>query len=269
MAPTTRAASAKAKTANVLPAKATKISKKDRLKPSSHPARPKIKLLSNGLLDVANVSDHLKENVRCNSVSSPLLRLPGELRNKIWYYAAEDTEVYVTFHKKPTSKSRHRPAEVINGEVRQNGHHTTIDQSIFCLPQVCRQVYAETATLAYARSKFTFPADCYQTLCGFSSHLNTAQRKSIACVQPGSCTFEIYYSERYGHYYGCEFRYLFPGLRTMIVSQGAMGQVKAMNRYHMDRELRDHEWQEWILTKIWEIDGVHLKVEFSPEASTP
>jgi len=81
-----------------------------------------------------------------NAVTSPLLRLPGELRNVIWVYAS-----YV-------------PAVEIGGKYSLPCRGRTLDQALqqredsmrsaFYLPQVCRQIYVETASMAYALCTF-------------------------------------------------------------------------------------------------------------------
>jgi hypothetical protein len=71
-------------------------------------------------------------SAKSNKIESPLLKLPGEVRTLIWGFATDDIRIM------PGDKTA------------QN------DTWAFQLPRVCRQVYAETAELAYAKARFTF-----------------------------------------------------------------------------------------------------------------
>jgi hypothetical protein len=104
-----------------------------------------------------------------NSAQSPLLKLPAELRNKIFAYAMGNYDVYIeVFNKTKLLKSR----------TLNDGRHecytayvdyrlvTTIlphdedyrpaapgdDLPNFSLPRVCRQLYGDIAATVYAKS---------------------------------------------------------------------------------------------------------------------
>lgn len=110
-----------------------------------------------------------KNSVKRNATNSPLLRLPTELRLKIWEYALGGQIVAI-----------HRPVELTEGKVifgpdsankgkaiafvgfpalwRTLCHRTrecTVP-SAFHLPEVCRQIYCETSSLAYSSTTFFF-----------------------------------------------------------------------------------------------------------------
>jgi hypothetical protein len=108
-----------------------------------------------------------------NSAQSPLLKLPAELRNKIFAYAMGNYDVYIEpFNKTKLLKSR---------TLDDGGHEcytayvdyrlvTTIlphgedyrpaapgdDLPNFSLPRVCRQLYGETSLLPYTLNHFKF-----------------------------------------------------------------------------------------------------------------
>jgi hypothetical protein len=88
-------------------------------------------------------------NLRTESNSkSPLLRLPPEIRNRIWEYTVGGKVLDVTHFARRKS---HRYIEEV----------TTISKDSFpqhshALLQVCRQIYAETALLPFSKNTFRF-----------------------------------------------------------------------------------------------------------------
>ncbi|KAF2789250.1 hypothetical protein K505DRAFT_341422 [Melanomma pulvis-pyrius CBS 109.77] len=77
-----------------------------------------------------DIPEHLLPIAQKNSTNSPLLRLPAELRNKIYRYALGDMRIVIG----STGKS-----DITIG-----------------LPGTCRQIYAETGTMVYQLNVFDF-----------------------------------------------------------------------------------------------------------------
>ncbi|KAF2682608.1 hypothetical protein K458DRAFT_405377 [Lentithecium fluviatile CBS 122367] len=73
------------------------------------------------------------DSAQQNSVSSPLLRLLSEIRSKIFNYALSAQRIRM--------KSVSAPSSI---------------PSPIALPQVCRQLYSETATLGYSNNTSVF-----------------------------------------------------------------------------------------------------------------
>lgn len=82
-------------------------------------------------------------SVERNAAESPFVRLPGELRNKIWGYVASDLLVIVH-----GSNHKHHLAPSSDTD--------RITKAAFQLPRVCRQIYADTRILLYNQSRFIF-----------------------------------------------------------------------------------------------------------------
>ena len=100
-------------------------------------------------------------SVTRNATESPLLRLPPEIRNTIWYLTLTYELVKlpsVWGTKGGAVRFRHdRDIDVPNLDVfDDNARQFEITSSAFRLPEVCRQVYSETNLMAYSRSTFTF-----------------------------------------------------------------------------------------------------------------
>jgi hypothetical protein len=72
--------------------------------------------------------------------NSPLLRLPAELRNKIWEYALGAMEFRLLYRSSRKIPVQPKPSEKKNA---------------FALLRVCRQIYSETAPLSFAVNSFS------------------------------------------------------------------------------------------------------------------
>ncbi|KAI4613401.1 uncharacterized protein J4E87_009868 [Alternaria ethzedia] len=87
-----------------------------------------------------------------NAVSSPLLRLPAELRNMIFAYVYTGMiykfDDFESFETKPSDQYR-----------RMASGRWLEQQTSDKLPLTCRQMHAETALLPYSLSTFLFEAE--------------------------------------------------------------------------------------------------------------
>ena len=92
---------------------------------------------------------------KSNAINSPLLRLPGEIRNMIFGWVFRGVEYGLANGYWPYD-------EVVRMQIdNQSGRHTFRD---FNLLRVCRQVHAETALLPYSLGSFDIPG-VDQSLC--------------------------------------------------------------------------------------------------------
>ncbi|KAH7076417.1 hypothetical protein BKA63DRAFT_564808 [Paraphoma chrysanthemicola] len=111
-----------------------------------------------------------RANAKDNSVKSPLLSLPPELRTKIWAYALAGTRTHV--HKR-YSVQRTKSAR---------GHGLVRSRIIspLSLLRVSRQVYSEAALLPYHLTTFFF--DDYNDLRAFQLALKQAQLDALEVI---------------------------------------------------------------------------------------
>ena len=126
--------------------------------------------LENGLLDMTWVppscslkyrSDHAQcailtplltsKRIKHNTRNSALLRLPAEIRNMIWKFALGG---YIVNIDRVLEGGKRDPPKI---RPMYPPNASNVDwkwSAIFKLPQVCRQVYAETATMVYQHNTF-------------------------------------------------------------------------------------------------------------------
>ncbi|KAF2662860.1 hypothetical protein K491DRAFT_5062 [Lophiostoma macrostomum CBS 122681] len=154
-----------------------------------------LKRLPNGLLDMAHMPASIASISQHNATASPLLRLPGEIRDKIYssILTSVEFEVY-TFNSIPYRISA--------------GPGVTSKRAIG-LPSVCRQLYADTSLLLFSKPTFTFPRFGVETCRKWVATLSETQRGAVRKVK---CW-----------YYMCneDFTKMFPGLRVLVAMRYA------------------------------------------------
>ncbi|KAF2831016.1 hypothetical protein CC86DRAFT_281657, partial [Ophiobolus disseminans] len=101
-----------------------------------------------------------------NQQESPFLRLPGELRNRVYHYALSDVVLSVYRSGTPPTYLQVIP------------HSASAAASKFA---VCRQVHAETHLLLFQLTTFLVYSD--GSFAEFVNHLTDAQRHALAIVQ--------------------------------------------------------------------------------------
>lgn len=125
-----------------------------------------------------------------NATGSPLLRLPAEIRNKIWEYACGGQAVVLPAKRGLTEKGRavsfsklHLTSASGLGMMevvyRRSTHRAL---SAFHLPEVCRQIYVETNLTSYKTNAFVLTTSIKVN--NRAARLMAAQRRAIATIQP-------------------------------------------------------------------------------------
>ncbi|KAF1912483.1 hypothetical protein BDU57DRAFT_458390, partial [Ampelomyces quisqualis] len=124
----------------------------------------------------------------CNRQQSPLLRLPGELRNKVYEYAM--TGITVTVH---LAGRRGAETYALHANVAATPTTDAISTSdmnrVIGLTRVCRQIQVETHLLPFA--SITFHGVSNGSFLTFIDSLSNAQRDAISTVQICTTDAEI------------------------------------------------------------------------------
>ncbi|KAH7069301.1 hypothetical protein FB567DRAFT_614836 [Paraphoma chrysanthemicola] len=130
-----------------------------------------VRLLPNGLISLERTPEYLIPTAKDNSVNSPLLRLPPELRNKIWAYTLGDTRIHIR-KQYPVQRTKSTRAY---GLV-----HSRRASRPLSLLRVSRQVYSDTALLSYHLTTFIFGN--YNNLRAFQLALKQPQLAAVEVV---------------------------------------------------------------------------------------
>ncbi|KAF3046585.1 hypothetical protein E8E12_011066 [Didymella heteroderae] len=119
----------------------------------------------NGLLDVTPQRD--EENLVRKNQDSPLLRLPPEIRNRIWEYTLEHSifRAIPNFGSSEPAKFESPPEE------------PAIGVTLF---RTCRQIYSEAASMPFKLNAFAFNE--FWAIKKAMTPLKTYQRKFIRSV---------------------------------------------------------------------------------------
>ncbi|KAF2636344.1 hypothetical protein P280DRAFT_522285 [Massarina eburnea CBS 473.64] len=136
--------------------------------------------LPNGLISMEKTPVRLVEIVKRNSLKSPLLRLPAEIRQMIWNFATSGSKLAIIklYH---THKGYVYCLKTY-GQRYQWGYRARMQ---FRLPEVCRQINSEMATLPYSNCIFAFPnfsGKDFHDIKTWSSRLSKGHRNAITDV---------------------------------------------------------------------------------------
>ena len=180
-------------------------------------------------------------SVQRNAKYSPLLRLPGEIRNKIWAFAMGGH--YIDVHEVVQFRTVESIWVRTGFRAQPNLGDKASQPSGFHLPEVCRQIYSETATLGYKLNTFILDLDG----CGFSAKwvdsLLPAQTNAMTSVVPKCVSFESYVASPYVE----SLRTTFPNLNRIEVPSDAVSLVRRFNREADSTGLWTLEqWREWV-----------------------
>jgi hypothetical protein len=132
----------------------------------------------------------------------------------------------------------------------------------FHLPEVCRQIYFETAILAYKLN--TFIIDLY--IDGnreIMKALLPAQRDAVASVVPESIFFEIYVTNKPIQ----SLRTTFPNLKRIEVPSGSLELIGSFQRYSdpAKRTWTREQWSSWVVEGVKEKEGNDIEVVFEDD----
>ncbi|ORY05074.1 hypothetical protein BCR34DRAFT_572310 [Clohesyomyces aquaticus] len=206
-----------------------------------------------------------------NAVESPLLRIPPEVRSKIYEYVLGGLDVHVetTWRRKIDrhgSGSRSRfDADLYFSDpsyrTTSSGFPATRSQDIAHpglpwsrlsdVPRICRQIYAETATLVYSLSTFCVPFG--REILNWHEVLLPAQREAIKSITLG---FWAYWYLQSGQQR--VLKRLFPGLQRIVVIR-SWGLENMTGFWTSERKTL--ELREWM--KKWEEEGLEVSLIMS------
>lgn len=140
-------------------------------------------------------------------------------------------------------------------------------QTAFHLPEVCRQVYSETALTAYQQSTFIFE-NHHMTTRNAITHLMAAQRRAIESVQVTPAVLRIHLSKDFlQRHKPLTHKHKLPNLKTIVVPRAALGYLRwwPWISKSIPDPRGDDELQAYIVRKLKAIYSDHVEVEFEDE----
>ncbi|KAJ8110972.1 hypothetical protein OPT61_g6314 [Boeremia exigua] len=223
----------------------------------------RVKRYKNGILNLEKTPPHLVDTVRRNATKSPLLRLPPEIRNQIWYFTMGGQ--LIAFPNRNHAKGcavmceTRADAGFCCPRSHSNYIYPTMRlqvEAAFHLPEVCRQIYAETALTAYQQNTFIFKA-------GSMACLTAAQRRAITKVQINigrlHCHMEHDFLQRWN-----PITHLLPNASCILVTGSALGYLKRHRACFEGTSGREDQvtMQAWVSQNLRNIYGDKMKVVF-------
>ncbi|KAI4708984.1 hypothetical protein J4E89_006386 [Alternaria sp. Ai002NY15] len=97
----------------------------------------------------------LMKIAKANSIQSPLLNLPAEIRNKIWAYAVGYHQVDIHDYS-CVRRWDIRLTHVTHPLTKGPNTSSSFVQPTFAVPKVCRQMYVESSAMVYSLNNFGF-----------------------------------------------------------------------------------------------------------------
>jgi hypothetical protein len=220
------------------------------------------------------------------------LRLPTEIRERIWALAAtvDRVQVYKTDHLEVNGYLRYRrgggggavltaPDGSVHMRHPDHGHGACCpvrERSAFRLPAVSRQIYMETATLAYSMNIFRANVDLAYSGNWAMKRLMLAHRNAVTAVEMDEELLRRYIFAKAGSFIHTvrtphslrsrAFRNL-THVHISLHTQKAVLKGLRQRHWSSDYDAEAHEWFKVECEKFLKgIEGLDLVVVFQTEA---
>ncbi|KAF2118565.1 hypothetical protein BDV96DRAFT_643806 [Lophiotrema nucula] len=194
------------------------------------------RILQNDLLDASHTPDHLIATFRRNSTQSPLLRLPAELRNKIWEFATSGYQMQI----ESQDDSEHAKSYRLR-VYQRNTISGAPAYHVFSLSAVCRQIYSEVGTLPYSLNEFMLCG----TLNSWLRDLLPGQVNAISTIDIDEEAFKK-----------------FPGLRTVFVCDGFKAAIACDIEEENLLGFTNRDTGKVVSAWVKQVEGEHVEVIF-------
>lgn len=173
-------------------------------------------------------------SVKRNSTASRLLSLNKIIRLKIWEYAMGGHTIEIRSRKAQVAEDGTATSSFpsigsqYTSKVAHYGPKRTQPKTAFHLPEVCRQIYTESATIGYSTNQFAFIGEVEVkygredgpdgALEGWCRELLPAQVNAVTCIRPHWHDLQDYLSTENMR----AFKQLFPHLKQIRVPSRAV-----------------------------------------------
>jgi hypothetical protein len=185
-----------------------------------------------------------------NSVESPLLRLPGEIRNMIWEYAMSDDVIFIADDL--SMEYTGGPGRTLH-YLGKPWDLSKVDQDSTTKPllHVCRQIYTEVSTMIHTLSTLYFATK--DSIDYFIKHSSLDQRCLITSIVVPIKYLRLYHRRRRQ-----DFRQSFPNIKRVEIENNIVKRSLKSDRWvrgeHSESSKRKIE--DWVKKR----EGMDLEV---------
>jgi hypothetical protein len=225
-----------------------------------------------------------KPRAQQNAIESPLLRLPPEIRKKIWTFAVQVDRVRVfkeiCWHLRDMGQPHLNKGGAVavedDGAIALSQHPgypypccASHQLAAFHLPEVCRQIYIETATLSYSSNVFLVDEESLMCKNWAKGEILLAQRDAITRVELGLNILNKQLWKNHRPTYSLKQRSFRNLTHTYVSFHTQKLLVKDSIHWMLDHDETDiSKFLNWCEAKLKDIEGSDLVVVFE-EDNTP
>jgi hypothetical protein len=196
--------------------------------------------------------------VNLNTSHPPLLRLPGEVCNKIWDLAMGGNYIQVPggYDTIPKGNAISNPT-----------WPEYVPLSAFHLPEFCHQIHSGTAVLAYKLNIFVIGIGIGRSNKKWIKNLLPTQRDAITAIAPTEEFLDDYICGTYKK----SMKDTFPNLEFIEVTESAFSRVRCYGTICRGTEdfSTPEEWEEWEIRRIQKKEGDDIEIEFGDAVEMP
>jgi hypothetical protein len=197
---------------------------------------------------------------------TPLLRLPSEIRIQIWNYVVGGNYVLMNYHPRFMSRVTGPMSAqyLVDRRSRGTTHPLPTALPIFQFSRVCRQIYSETAMLAYSQNIFVVDHHFFWYNDSPVSHsISPVQREAITSVALIDGLIDDYFLDSRAYPYQSLRKY-FINCKSFEVMDDLEG-ITDFEDWYVTPEDPKLDWREWVVWKLKQREGEDIEVTLGDE----
>jgi hypothetical protein len=196
---------------------------------------------------------------------TPLLQLPSEIRTLIWNYVVGGNYILVNYHCRHLSRvTGPLSARCLIDRKTFPPARLPTAVLIFQFSGVCRQIYSETAMLAYSQNVFVIDNYFFWYNHSQKPHLILpVMREAITSVGLSGLIDDYFLDSRDYPYQSL--RKYFPNCKSFEVIGDIEGITDFEELYVTTEDPEELSWREWVVWKLKQREGDDIEVKLGDE----